>query len=64
MIWTNGMGFIGPENFSDASLTKNREMGVRLTNPEDLERLRESFADDWSHGKTRWYNGQRTSGGV
>ena len=60
MIWTNGMAFIGSENFSDASLTKNREMGVRLTNPEDLERLRQSFADDWNHAQPVAAEGEDT----
>ena len=39
--------FVGSENYSTSSLEENREMGLILTNPSDISRLRAQFARDW-----------------
>jgi len=51
MILAGGEAFIGSENFSEASLNENREMGVVLTGPRDLAALSQSFEEDWSRAR-------------
>jgi len=40
--------FIGSENFSCVSLTKNRECGIIVTDPTILTRLNSTYAADWA----------------
>lgn len=47
MIVGGSVGFIGSENVSKASLKENREVGVLLEKPEQLENLRRQFERDW-----------------
>ncbi len=50
MILGEQVGFIGSQNLSRSSLTRNRELGVRLTGP-DLIPLRRQFAADWQQSR-------------
>lgn len=43
--------FVGSENFSAASLGKNRELGIMLNDPAIIPSLMKTFAVDW-HGAT------------
>jgi cardiolipin synthase A/B len=45
--------FVGSENFSEASLTKNRELGLITTNPTILSQLNMTVVSDFSGG-TPW----------
>ena len=45
--------FVGSENFSEASLTKNRELGLITTNPNILSQLNMTVVSDFSGG-TPW----------
>jgi phosphatidylserine/phosphatidylglycerophosphate/cardiolipin synthase-like enzyme len=45
--------FVGSENFSNASLTENRELGLTLTNPAILQSLNTALASDFKGG-TPW----------
>jgi len=44
---------IGSENFSSASLTRNRELGIVLSNPEILESIETTLSNDFNGG-TLW----------
>lgn len=44
----NAQAFIGSENFSCVSLTKNRECGIIVTEPAILDRLNTTYASDWA----------------
>jgi cardiolipin synthase A/B len=45
--------FVGSENFSNPSLTENRELGLTLTDPAILQSLNTTFASDFKGG-TPW----------
>ena len=45
--------FVGSENFSNPSLTENRELGLTLTDPGILQSLNTTFASDFKGG-TPW----------
>ena len=45
--------FVGSENFSSASLTKNRELGLTTTNSSILSQLETTISNDYSGG-TPW----------
>ncbi|MFZ0959680.1 MAG: phospholipase D-like domain-containing protein [Terriglobia bacterium] len=45
---SNAQAFIGSENFSCVSLTKNRECGIIVTEPAILARLNTTFTTDWA----------------
>ncbi|HMH14518.1 MAG TPA: phospholipase D-like domain-containing protein [Edaphobacter sp.] len=45
--------FVGSENFSNPSLTENRELGLSLTDPAILQSLNTTFASDFKGG-TPW----------
>jgi cardiolipin synthase len=47
--------FVGSENFSSASLTKNRELGLITTNSSILSQLETTMSSDYSGG-TPWSN--------
>jgi len=47
---TNARGFIGSENFSVASLTKNRELGLITSNPAILSSLNTTLLSDFNGG--------------
>jgi phosphatidylserine/phosphatidylglycerophosphate/cardiolipin synthase-like enzyme len=48
MIAGGNKGFIGSENFSYSSLSKNREMGLIIHNHVSLKKLRDQFNKDWN----------------
>lgn len=48
--------FIGSENFSNASLNKNRELGIILSDPATLETVEATVASDF-RGGTPWTGG-------
>ena len=47
--------FVGSENFSSASLTKNRELGLTTTNSSIISQLESTMSSDYSGG-TPWSN--------
>ena len=47
------IAFVGSENFSNASLTENRELGLTVTDPEILGSLNTTFGSDFQGG-TPW----------
>ncbi|WP_164931871.1 phospholipase D-like domain-containing protein [Dyella sp. M7H15-1] len=47
------MAFVGSENFSSASLTKNRELGLITTHSSILSQLKSTMSSDYSGG-THW----------
>lgn len=49
----NQVAFVGSENFSSASLTKNRELGLTTTNSSILSKLESTMSSDYSGG-TPW----------
>jgi phosphatidylserine/phosphatidylglycerophosphate/cardiolipin synthase-like enzyme len=44
----NAQAFIGSENFSCVSLSKNRECGIIVTEPAILARLNAAYTSDWA----------------
>lgn len=48
MIVGNNNGFIGSENFSYSSLSKNREMGLIIYSKSNLDELKNQFVKDWN----------------
>jgi len=44
----NAQAYIGSENFSCVSLTKNRECGIIISEPAILDRLNPTYASDWA----------------
>lgn len=49
----NQVAFVGSENFSSASLTKNRELGLTTTNSNIISQLESTISSDYSGG-TPW----------
>jgi phosphatidylserine/phosphatidylglycerophosphate/cardiolipin synthase-like enzyme len=49
----NQVAFVGSENFSNASLTENRELGLTTTNSSILSKLESTMSSDYSGG-TPW----------
>ncbi|MGI8447773.1 MAG: hypothetical protein ACR2MP_11460 [Streptosporangiaceae bacterium] len=45
--------FIGSENFSSTSLTRNRELGLITANQKVMSSIASTFAADYRNGK-RW----------
>ncbi|MGO8790494.1 MAG: phospholipase D-like domain-containing protein [Terriglobia bacterium] len=45
---SNAQAYIGSENFSCVSLTKNRECGIIVTETAILDRLNSTYASDWA----------------
>ena len=43
--------FLGSENFSNASLTRNRELGLILSDPAVLQSLKRTLTNDFLHAK-------------
>lgn len=50
---SNQLAFVGSENFSSASLTKNRELGLTTTNSSIISQLESTMSSDYSGG-TPW----------
>lgn len=50
---SNQVAFVGSENFSSASLTKNRELGLTTTNSSIVSQLEGTMSSDYSGG-TPW----------
>ena len=44
--------FLGSENFSDASLTENRELGIILTDPSVISSINKTLSSDFAGGTT------------
>jgi cardiolipin synthase len=51
MIVGDTYGFIGSENFSSASLERNREAGVAFTSKTTRAKLEQQFQTDWQAGR-------------
>ncbi|MFK2879174.1 phospholipase D-like domain-containing protein [Rhodanobacter hydrolyticus] len=49
----NQLAFVGSENFSNASLTENRELGLTTTNSSILSQLESTLSNDYAGG-TPW----------
>lgn len=49
----NQVAFVGSENFSNASLTENRELGLTTTNASIISQLESTMSSDYSGG-TPW----------
>jgi cardiolipin synthase len=49
--YTGAAAFVGSENFSSTSLTKNRELGLTLTEADILSSLNTTLASDFKGGK-------------
>jgi cardiolipin synthase A/B len=52
---SNQVAFVGSENFSSASLTENRELGLTTTNSSIISGLETTMSSDYSGG-TPWSN--------
>jgi phosphatidylserine/phosphatidylglycerophosphate/cardiolipin synthase-like enzyme len=50
---SNAVAFVGSENFSSASLTENRELGMTTTNSSILSQLESTMSSDYAGG-TPW----------
>jgi phosphatidylserine/phosphatidylglycerophosphate/cardiolipin synthase-like enzyme len=50
---SNADAFVGSENFSSASLTENRELGMTTTNSSILSQLESTMSSDYAGG-TPW----------
>lgn len=50
---SNAVAFVGSENFSSASLTKNRQLGLTTTNASILSQLETTMSNDYAGG-TPW----------
>ncbi|HTV83797.1 MAG TPA: phospholipase D-like domain-containing protein [Dyella sp.] len=50
---SSAVAFVGSENFSSASLTENRELGLTTTNASVLQQLESTMSSDYSGG-TPW----------
>jgi phosphatidylserine/phosphatidylglycerophosphate/cardiolipin synthase-like enzyme len=48
LIVSDGVAFIGSENFSPTSLTRNREVGELLFEQDQLTPIHDQFDSDWS----------------
>lgn len=46
-----GLAYAGSENLSYTSLTRNREVGVILSEPAAVKTIRDTFEKDWATGK-------------
>jgi len=51
LILTPTRAFIGSQNLTWNSLTRNREVGILIQNPALLKQLAEQFAKDWTRGR-------------
>ena len=40
--------YVGSINFSTQSMDQNRELGIILTQPDDLQILKTTFENDWN----------------
>ena len=49
----SAVAFVGSENFSNASLTENRELGLTTTNPGVMQQLETTISNDFAGG-TPW----------
>jgi phosphatidylserine/phosphatidylglycerophosphate/cardiolipin synthase-like enzyme len=52
MVVDGTRAFLGSENLSWTSLTKNREVGLIDTEPGNVQGMSATFAQDWAAGKT------------
>jgi cardiolipin synthase A/B len=48
MVIDGKTGFVGSENISTASLDRNREVGIIISDPNVLATLQQTFQQDWS----------------
>lgn len=48
-IGQNNIGFVGSQNLSETSLTKNREVGVMVIEHENVQILENQFNSDWQN---------------
>lgn len=50
LVISDGVAFVGSENFSQSGLTRNREVGALVFEPAAAERIRQQFETDWAAG--------------
>jgi cardiolipin synthase len=48
LIVDQGIAFVGSENLARASLNYNREVGLLITSPSEVQKLCATFSSDWS----------------
>jgi phosphatidylserine/phosphatidylglycerophosphate/cardiolipin synthase-like enzyme len=53
LIIADGVAFVGSENMSQTSLTKNREVGVFVTEPAAQQVIETAFESDWTASHTQ-----------
>ena len=52
----NGMAFVGSQNSGDnISMNAERELGILLGRPKEIDRMHRTFQDDWEHGSSLTY---------
>lgn len=51
MVADSSEAFVGSENFSQASLDANRELGLFVTRPEVVDELEATFDSDWTSAR-------------
>jgi phosphatidylserine/phosphatidylglycerophosphate/cardiolipin synthase-like enzyme len=49
VIADSGSAVVGSANMTYSGLENNRELGIRVTEPEIVGRLVETFETDWGH---------------
>ncbi len=52
LVSDNTKAYIGSINFSTQSMDQNRELGIILTVPDDIETLENTFEKDWDNATT------------
>lgn len=52
MVIDGQRGFVGSENISTASLDKNRELGIILSDQSALQTLQQTFQQDWGESQS------------
>jgi len=50
LIISDGVELVGSENFSQTSLTRNREVGALVLEPAPAQVIRQQFEADWAAG--------------
>jgi phosphatidylserine/phosphatidylglycerophosphate/cardiolipin synthase-like enzyme len=53
LIIADGVAFVGSENMSITSLSKNREVGVLVLEPAQQAVIKQSFESDWTASHTQ-----------
>lgn len=48
LIISDGVAFVGSENFSQTALTRNRELGALVFEPASAAKILQQFDADWA----------------